>query len=119
MWRYSISSLVSSLSTALSISIIKRPVARILGDSLSWLTAAQDRIDSCAKERRFGLLIRVLWASALGWYGLLAPAIISDLLGGFTLGDCDGGVGAGGSTLGASTLGSTLGGIIGSGCICG
>ena len=94
-------------------------MARILGDTLSWLTAAQDIIDSFATERTFGFLLQVLWASALGWYGLLAPAIISDLLGGFTLGDCDGGVGAGGSTLGASTLGSTLGGIIGSGCICG
>ena len=94
-------------------------MARILGNSLSWLTAAKDIIDSCTTERKFGFLLRVLWAGALGWSGLLASASLADLLGGYTLGDCVGGVGAGSSTLGADKLGYTLGWIIGSGCLCG
>ena len=109
------SSTVSSLSTVLSISIRKLRVARILGDSLSWMTDEQDSIASCATDRNFGFLLRDLWAGALGWSGLLAPASLCNLLGGSNLGACVGGVGNGGYTLGAATLGSTLGGIIGSG----
>ena len=92
---------------------------RILGDSLSWLTATQAIIASCAMERKFGLLLRVLLSGTLGWSVLLALASLVNLLGGSTLGACVRGVGAGGSTLGAATLGSTLGRIIGSVCICG
>ena len=92
---------------------------RVLGDSLSWLTDAQDSINYCPTERKFGFLFQVLWDGSLGWYGLLDPESIADLLGGSTLGDCVGGVGAGGSTIGAATQGSTLGEIIGSGSIFG
>ena len=113
------SSPVSSLSTTLSISIGKRWVARTLGESLHWLTSAQDSIASCATDQKFGFLLRFLWDGALGWSGLLAPEILDNLLGGFTLGACGGGIGAGGSNLGAATLGSTIGGIIGSGDLCG
>ena len=113
------SSPVSLLSTALIISIVKRQVARILGDSLSWLTAAQDSIASCATERNVGFLLRVLWDVTLGWSGLLALVNLANLLCGFTLGYCIGDVGAGGSTLGAATLASALGGIIGNGRHCG
>ena len=113
------SSPVSSLSTALIISIVKRQVARILGDSLSWLTAAQDSISSCATERNFGFLLRVLWAGTLGWSGLLALVNLANLLCGFTLGCCIGGVGAGGSTFVAATLASYLVEIIGNGGHCG
>ena len=94
-------------------------MARIFGKSLSWFTAAQDSIDSCATERKFGFLLRLLWAGALGWSGLLAPEILSNILGGSTLGDCVGCVSAGGYTLGAVTLGSNLGRITGSGSLCG
>ena len=113
------SSPVSLLSTSLSISTGKRWVERILGDSLNWLTAAQDSIASCATEQKFGFLLQVLWAGALGWAVLMALAILANLLDGSTLGACGGGVSDGGSTIGAATLGSNLGGIIGNCVLCG
>ena len=92
-------------------------MAEILGDSLSWLMAANYSIASCATERKFELLLPVLLAGVLGWDGLLAPVSLANLLGGSTFGACGGGVGAGGSTLGAATLGSILGGTTGSGSL--
>ena len=65
-------------------------MAIILGDSLSWLTAAQDRINSCAAEKFFGFLTRIQWAGALGWAGLLVLASLDKLLGGSTLEACGG-----------------------------
>ena len=119
MWQYFMSFPVSSLSTAFIISIGKRRLSRILGDSLSWLTAAQDSIAFCATEQKFGFLIQVLWAGALGCSGFLASASLSNLLGGFTLGAYGGGISASGSTLGAATLGFNLEGTTGSGGLCG
>ena len=74
-------------STALIISTGKRRLARFLGDSLSWLTVAQDKIASCATERKLGFLIRVLWAGPSGRESLAFMAKSGDLLGGSTLGD--------------------------------
>ena len=82
---------------------------------MSFLTDAQDSTASCSTERKFGFLLQVLWAGALGWSGFLDPASLADLLGGSTRGDCVWGVGAGGSTLVAAILGSAIGGIIVSG----
>ena len=90
MWRYSTSSPVSSLSTTLIITMGNG------GWKVVWVTASSVQA-SCATEREFGFLLRVLEAGPLG---------------GSTLGDV-GTRGAGGATLGGFVWGATLGGVAG------
>ena len=89
---------VSSLSTSLIISMGKQRLASYLGDSFICETVAHARIASCATERKFGFLLRVLEA---------------DPLGGSNLGS--GGMGGAGDVtlggLGVFLWGATLGGV--------
>ena len=95
MWRYSMSSPASSLRTELIISMGKRRLESCLGGSFIFATVAQLSIASCAMERKFGFLLRVLEAGPLC---------------GSTLG-VGGTGGAGGVTLGGFVWGSKLGGV--------
>ena len=97
MWRYSMSSPVSSFRTALIISMGKRRLEICLGESFIFATVAHMSIASCARERKFGFLLQVLEM------GLLC---------GSTLG-VGGAGGAGGATLGGFVWGATVGGISG------
>ena len=105
---------VSSFSTVLIISTGKRRLARFLGDSLSWLTVAQDNIASCATERKLGFLLRVIWAGPSSRESVAFVAKRGDILCGSTLGSA--GMGWSillylinlGDRLGASTLGAMM-----------
>ena len=118
--RYSISYPISSFSTALSISTGKRRLARLLGYIWNWLIVAQDNIASCATEKNWCFLLRVLWAGPSIWESVAFVAKRGDLFGGSNLGS----VGMvwlillclfsvvdrlGGSNLGVMRLGFTLG----------
>ena len=91
------SSPVYSLRTALIISMGKRRLDSCLGESFICATVAHLSIASCATERKFGFLLRVLEAGPLC---------------GSTLG-VGGTGGAGGATLGGFVWGATLGGVSG------
>ena len=91
------SSPVSSFRTALIISMGKRRLESYLGESFIFATVTHLSIASCATERKFGFLLRVLEAGPLC---------------GSTLG-VGGTGGAGGATLGVFVWGSTLGGVSG------
>ena len=88
---------VSSFRTALIISMGKRRLESCLGESFMFASVAHLSISSCATERKFGFLLRVLEAGPL--YGS-------------TLGVGETG-GAGGSNLGGFVWGATLGGVTG------
>ena len=89
------SSPLSSLRTALIISMQKRRLDSCLEESFIFATVAHLSIAFCAMELKFGFLLQVLEVG---------------LLGGSTHG-VGGMVGAGGVTLGGFVLGSTLGGV--------
>ena len=84
--RYSISSPVSSFSTALRISTGKRRLARLLGDTWNWLIVAQNNIASCATEQKLGFLLRVIWAGPSSREYVAFVAKRGYLLGGSTFG---------------------------------
>ena len=110
--RYYISSPVYSLRTALIISMGKRRLSSCLWDSLICATSANVSIASCATERKFGFLLRVLVAGPSGGSTLGAGG--TGVPGGATLGGL--GVFAWGANLGGVSWKTRLGSLHGTVC---